>query len=100
MKQNNSVPTEQTTQDKPSTAHKKITPSEPQTKIKGHIPAPGGCYSWGCKAESNRFNFCNEHYDFFKFGLIKKSGEPVPDFEKKFEHYQEYLHRISVRKVA
>ncbi len=56
-------------------------------------PAPGGCHAWGCKASEKRFNFCEEHYEHFKFGLIKKSGEPVSDYEKKFEHYQAYVAR-------
>ncbi len=51
-------------------------------------PVPGGCACWGCKKPEQQFSFCHEHYDHFKFGLIKKSGEPVPDYEKKFEHFQ------------
>ena len=54
----------------------------------GHNPLPGGCFSWGCKAQASRFTFCDEHFDHFKFGLIKKTGEPVSDYEKKIEHYQ------------
>ncbi len=57
------------------------------TKGKGHDPLPGGCFSWSCKVQATKFNFCEEHYDHFKFGLIKKTGEPVADYEKKIEHY-------------
>ena len=46
------------------------------------------CVCGGCKASASRFSFCSEHFDHFKFGLIKKNGEPVPDYEKKFEHFQ------------
>jgi hypothetical protein len=67
---------------------------------KGNSPLPGGCHSWGCKSPEKRFNFCEEHYDHFKFGLIKKSGEPVPDYEKKFEHYQAYKAKRAAHKVA
>ncbi len=49
---------------------------------------PGGCLSWHCKVNATRFGFCEEHYDHFKFGLIKKTGEPVSDYVKKFEHYR------------
>ena len=62
-------------------------PGTPHAKSKGHEPLPGSCFSWGCKTRATRFNFCEEHYDHFKFGLVKKTGEPVPDYEKKFEHY-------------
>ena len=67
---------------------------------KGPAQMPGGCLSWGCKVEANRFNFCSQHYEHFKFGLIKKTGEPVPDFEKKWEHFQAHLAKSSGKKVA
>ena len=63
-------------------------------------PAPGGCHATGCKSNEARFNFCSEHYDQFKFGLIKKTGEPVSDYEKKFGHYQAYKRKISTQKAA
>jgi hypothetical protein len=53
--------------------------------------AEGICLEWTCKAKEARFGFCADHYDQFKFGLIKKSGEMVSDYEKKFEHYVAYL---------
>lgn len=63
-------------------------PSVPSAKgPKGGGPLPDGCHSWGCKAKAKAFSFCDEHYDHFKFGLIKKTGEPVPDYEKKLGHY-------------
>ena len=79
--------------------------SEPKaapTKVgsKGHTPMPDGCHSWGCKAKSHRFNFCDDHYDHFKFGLIKKTGEPVSDYEKKYEHYVAYTKKRAAHKVA
>lgn len=61
---------------------------------------PGHCAAVGCKASDKRFSFCEEHYEQFKFGLIKKSGDQVPDYEKKFEHYQAYKARQGARKVA
>jgi hypothetical protein len=48
------------------------------------------CASKGCKSSAHRFSFCDEHYEHFKFGLIKKTGEQVSDYEKKFGHYQAY----------
>ncbi len=72
----------------------------PAKAAKGHHVAPGGCHSWGCKAHEKRFSFCEEHFEQFKFGLIKKTGEPVSDYEKKFEHYQAFQARQRAHKVA
>ena len=46
-------------------------------KAKGPSAVSGACTSWGCKHDATRFNFCEEHYDHFKFGLIKKTGEQM-----------------------
>jgi hypothetical protein len=68
---------------------------------KGHSPLPGGCHAWGCKGQASRFNFCEEHFDHFKFGLIKKTGERVSDYDKKIEHYQAHQRGATpLRKVA
>ncbi|MGZ3687621.1 MAG: hypothetical protein ACXWPM_04335 [Bdellovibrionota bacterium] len=73
----------------------------PSKATKGHTPMPDGCHSWSCKAKATRFNFCDEHYDHFKFGLIKKTGEPVSDYEKKFEHYMAHqTKKKGAQKVA
>ena len=70
------------------------------SKGKGHTPMTDGCHSWSCKSLAKRFNFCDEHFDHFKFGLIKKTGEPVSDYEKKFEHYVAYTKKRAAQKVA
>jgi hypothetical protein len=70
------------------------------TKAKGVQGVAGRCVATGCKKDSKQFEFCSEHYDHFKFGLIKKTGQQVPDYEKKFEHYQAHLKRRGVQKVA
>lgn len=58
----------------------------------GHKSVKGGagegCQAWGCRKDPVQFNFCSEHFDHFKFGLIKKTGEPVSDYEKKIEHFR------------
>ncbi|MBC7692291.1 MAG: hypothetical protein H7222_11050 [Methylotenera sp.] len=75
-------------------------PAESSRKGK-HEPLPGGCFSRGCKTAAKRFDFCEEHYDHFKFGLIKRTGEQVSDYEKKFEHFVAWKERQRVaRKVA
>lgn len=79
--------------------HKKTeAPAGP--KGKGHQPLPDGCHAWGCKAQAKQFNFCTEHYDHFKFGLIKKTGEQVSDYEKKIEHYNAYKAKQNAQKAA
>lgn len=63
----------------------------------------GKCHGQGCKSNSTRMDFCDEHYDQFKFGLIKKTGQLVPDWEKKSEHYAAYKaaqQRGTARKAA
>jgi hypothetical protein len=73
---------------------------KPEAKGKGVQAVAGKCIASGCKKDSKQFEFCSEHFDHFKFGLIKKTGEQVPDYEKKFEHYQAHLKRRGVHKVA
>ncbi len=83
--------------------HKPATMSNAGGKGKGAPEAaPGMCKatSVGCKAKATRFDFCEEHYDQFKFGLIKKTGEMVPDHEKKIEHYMAYKKRMGAQKAA
>jgi hypothetical protein len=75
-------------------------PDVSSTKDKGHTPLPGGCFAWGCKGQALKFNFCAEHYDHFKFGLIKKTGEPVSDYEKKIEHYMAHKRKRGAPRAA
>ena len=58
------------------------------------------CKCEGCKKPEARFTFCNEHYEWFKFGLITKFGKKVGDFDKKFGHFQSYQEKQKVYKVA
>ncbi len=63
----------------------------------GSAPTSGKtiCGAEGCKSSDWKFSFCAEHYEQFKFGLIKKDGKPVSDYEKKFEHYQAFKRRVA-----
>ncbi len=63
-------------------------------------PIDSSCGVSKCKEKGKRFGFCQEHFRQFKFGLIKKNGQPVPDFEKKLEHYNAYQERCAAQKVA
>ena len=85
----------QTPQDTKKTEHKpqggppahQSAPSQP----KGGAGQKVGCHALGCKDKDVRFNFCDEHFRQYKFGLVNKAGEKVLDYEKKFEHYQRWL---------
>jgi hypothetical protein len=81
-------------------AHSGGAPASSGGKKGAHAPIAGNCHAVGCKSPDKRFNFCEEHYEQFKFGLIKKTGEPVSDWDKKSEHYQAYKARKSAHKVA
>lgn len=49
---------------------------------------PTKCKAQDCKHKPVRAEFCNEHFEWFKLGLITKGGERAPDFDKKFHQYQ------------
>jgi len=68
----------------------------------GGAPAPAAlhCGAHQCKSKPSKFNFCSEHYEQFKFGLIKKDGEKVSDYDRKFEHFLSYRDKRSAKKVA
>ena len=58
------------------------------------------CKCEGCKKPEARFTFCNDHYEWFKFGLITKQGKKVGDFDKKSEHFQDYQSKQKLYKAA
>lgn len=45
------------------------------------------CLELSCKRKAERFKFCAEHFEHFKFGTIKKNGLRPLDYEKKLEHF-------------
>lgn len=61
---------------------------------------PEACACKGCKTKVTRFGFCGEHYEQFKFGLVKKDGTKAADYEKKIDHYQDFLAKEKLKKVA
>jgi hypothetical protein len=42
------------------------------------------CVGEGCKSRPQRAGFCNEHYEWFKEGLITLEGYRARDFDKKY----------------
>ncbi len=49
---------------------------------------PSRCTAPDCTKKADRLNFCPEHYDWFKFGLLTKEGQKPSDFDKKFMAWQ------------
>jgi hypothetical protein len=41
-----------------------------------------------CKSPVKRMHFCEEHFFWFKDGLVNKHGEKPTDFDKKFQNYK------------
>lgn len=44
----------------------------------------GMCLAEGCGQNPTRAEFCAQHFDWFKLGLITKTGARAKDFDKKF----------------
>ncbi len=45
------------------------------------------CMAEGCKKKITRMHFCDEHFEWYKEGLINKRGERPSDFDKKHQHW-------------
>lgn len=45
------------------------------------------CTAEGCKKKADKAGFCNEHFEWFKAGLITREGAKASDFDKKYYHY-------------
>lgn len=50
-------------------------------------PDTNSCKFSKCRSTVVKYGFCADHFDQFKFGLLNKNGQLVPDFEKKLDHY-------------
>ena len=69
-------------------------------KIETAIEGVDSCKCAGCKKHQARFSFCDDHYEWFKFGLITKEGKKVMDFDKKLSHFEHYVEKQKTYKVA
>lgn len=65
-------------------SHPKVPAPNQGAKV---LALPGMCMADECKKRSEKANFCMEHFDWFKEGLITKEGRRPTDFEKKFSDY-------------
>lgn len=75
-------------------------PSDSKPQAGGSASGIGHCIAKGCKKSPKRFEFCDEHFEHFKFGLVKKTGEPASDYEKKYEHYVAYREKAELKKKS
>ena len=53
----------------------------------GNVVALTRCACEGCGKKAELSNFCKEHYDWFKFGLLTKEGKKPTDFDKKYQAF-------------
>jgi hypothetical protein len=66
------------------------------TKLKHQDTAPNNvvplskCKCEGCGKRSEKMDFCMEHYDWFKFGLVTKEGKRPTDFDKKWQAFRKH----------
>jgi hypothetical protein len=52
------------------------------------VSMPQKCKGEKCTLKDKRAGFCDEHYMWFKEGLITKDGIKVIDFDKKMQALQ------------
>jgi hypothetical protein len=63
----------------------KLKHQQQQSKDGGNVVGLSRCTCEGCNKKADLMNFCQEHYDWFKFGLITKEGKKPTDFDKKYQ---------------
>lgn len=61
----------------------------PQPKPQAPVATmPDRCPVEGCGKPQKKLLFCQEHFLWFKEGLVNKKGEKPRDFDKKFQAYK------------
>jgi hypothetical protein len=61
------------------------------------VSLPTNCTAEGCKKRPEVAGFCDEHFVWFKEGMITKEGKKPSDFDKKFVSF---LKRKQKKKAA
>lgn len=51
---------------------------------------PTNCKADGCKKKSEKMDFCAEHYEWFKWGMMTRDGKKPIDFDKKYQSYMKH----------
>jgi hypothetical protein len=52
------------------------------------VTLPQKCKAESCSHKDKRYGFCDEHFMWYKEGLITKEGIKVIDFDKKMQALQ------------
>ena len=52
------------------------------------VDMPRKCKAEACAKKDSRFGFCEDHYGWYKEGLINTQGMKVLDFDKKMQAIQ------------
>ena len=53
------------------------------------------CKAEGCKSKATRAGFCEEHYLWFKEGLVTAEGHPAKDFDKKYQQFMKTRKKVA-----
>jgi hypothetical protein len=80
-----------------------MSKKEQGQKPAGQAPAGGNvasividrCKVDGCKAKSAKAGFCEEHFVWFKEGLVTVDGHNAKDFEKKYQHFMKNKKKVA-----
>jgi hypothetical protein len=59
----------------------------PNPNAGGNVVAISMCPVEKCGKKASRSEFCEEHFGWFKEGLINRAGEKPKDFDKKFQAF-------------
>lgn len=53
------------------------------------------CKVEGCKSKSTKAGFCEEHYHWFKEGLVTVDGHFAKDFDKKYQQFMKLKKKVA-----
>jgi hypothetical protein len=65
-----------------------MSDKKPTPKPQGPDVSNTKCPVEKCAKPVERLNFCGEHFDWFKAGLVNRRGEKPTDFDKKYQAWQ------------
>ncbi len=67
-------------------SEKSKTAPSPEKQMPNNVVSltPNKCVAEDCKSKPSRAGFCEEHYKWFKEGLITMDGYKAKDFDKKY----------------
>ncbi len=58
---------------------------QPTPETPNNVVTIERCCTEGCKSRASRAGFCNEHFLWFKEGLVTREGKKVKDFDQKHQ---------------